>query len=48
MIPDSLELPRVLESRLRLHDAREEGDEEWRAEVGGIYRFVLEVVVEVG
>lgn len=47
MVPNSLELPSMQESRLGLHDTREEGDEEWRAEVRRIDSLVFKVVVEV-
>ena len=48
VVPDSLQFPRVLERGLRLDDAREDSDEEWRAEVARVDLLVLEVVVQVG
>ena len=47
MVPDPLELPRVVKCLLVLHHAREQSDEERRCEVGRVYCFIFEVIVQV-
>ena len=47
MVPDSLQLPAVLECALGLHYACENCDEEWRTEIARIYCQVFEMIVQV-
>ena len=47
VVPNPLELPRVVKCLLVLHHAREESDEERRCEVGRVYGFILKVIVQV-